>query len=168
LEITDVVAEVDEAPEANKTSSGGERLNWLNEDMQRQLMATAEVFMQPLVNRIEALTAADKEKDVLLRAKEEELEEARQQLKLLPDLESQRARLLREIEAERQAAEVQFAKAREREEEAKVLVEENERLKQKAEEAALSAAKLEELEKVVQDLRKPKPGFWQKFFGVQS
>lgn len=44
-------------------------------------MATAEVFMQPLVNRIEALTAADKEKDVLLRAKEEELEEARQQLK---------------------------------------------------------------------------------------
>lgn len=75
---------------------------------------------------------------------------------------------MREIEAERQAAEVQFAKAREREEEAKVLVEENERLKQKAEEAALSAAKLEELEKVVQDLRKPKPGFWQKFFGVQS
>ncbi|MBS2004319.1 MAG: hypothetical protein JST44_22620 [Cyanobacteria bacterium SZAS LIN-5] len=168
LEITDVVAEVNESPEADKGTSGGERLNWLNEDMQKQLMATAEVFMQPLVNRIEALTAADKEKDLLLRAKEEELEEAKQQLKLLPDLEAQRARLLKEIEAERQASEIQFAKAKEREEEAKGLAEENERLKQKAEEAVLSAAKLQELEKVVQELQKPKPSLWKKFFGLQS
>lgn len=162
--VTEIVAEV---TEADKSTSGGERLNWLNEDMQKQLMATAEVFMKPLVARIEALTAADIEKDAVIRAKEQELDEVKQQLKLLPDLEAQRARLLKEIDAERQASEIQFAKAKEREEEAKALAEENAHLKDKAEEAALSAAKLEELEKVVQELQKPKPGFWQKLFGAQ-
>lgn len=166
--VDDVVAEVTEVSEADNATSGGERHAWLNEDMQKQLMATAEVFMKPLVDRIEALTAADKEKDVLLQAKERELEEARQQLKLLPDLEAQRARLLKEIEAERQASEVQFAKARDREEEAKKLSEENESLKLKAEEAVLSASKLQELEKVVHELQKPKLGFWQKFFGARE
>jgi hypothetical protein len=85
----------------------------------------------------------------------------------LPAFEAQRAKLLNEIEAERQAAEIQFAKAKEREEEARVLTEENELLKQKAEEAVLSAINLEELEKVVIELQKPKPLFWQKFFGAQ-
>jgi hypothetical protein len=166
-DVTDIVAEVQEPPETDKTTSGGERHNWLNEDMQRQLQATAEVFMRPLVARIEALTAADIEKDAVIRAKDLELEEAKEQLRLLPDFEAQRAKLLNDIEAERKASEIQFAKAKEREEEAKVLTEENERLKQKAEEAILSAAKLEELEKVVQELQKPKPGFWKKFFGTQ-
>jgi hypothetical protein len=165
-DVTEIFAEVQEPPEAEKNTSGGERLNWLNEDMQKQLQMTAEVFMKPLVARIEALTAADKEKDALIRAKDQELEEAREQLRLLPDFEAQRAKLLNEIEAERQAAEIQFAKAKEREEEAKALTEENEHLKRKAEEALLSAAKLEELEKRVLELQKPKPGFWQKFFGA--
>jgi hypothetical protein len=166
-DITDVVAEFHESPEADKNASGGERLNWLTDDMQKQLQVTAEVFMKPLVDRIEALTAADKEKDALIRAKEQELDEVKQQLKLLPDLEAQRAKLLNEISAERQASEIQFAKAKEREQEAKALEEENEHLRVKAEEAILSAAKLEELEKVVQELQKPKPSFWQKLFGAQ-
>lgn len=161
-----VIAEVTEAVEPEKETSGGDRLGWHNEDMQKQLMATAEVFMKPLIERIEALTAADREKDAELKAKDKELEEARNQLKLLPDLQAQKAKLLNEIEAERQAAEIQFAKAREQEGHAQLLAEENERLKKKAEEATLSAAKLEELEKVVQELQKPKPGFWQKVFGT--
>ncbi len=165
--ITEVFAEVQQPPEADKPS-GAERLNWLNEDMQKQLQVTAEVFMKPLVARIEALTAADKEKDAVIRAKDQELEEAKQQLKLLPDFEAQRAKLLNEIEAERKASEIQFAKAKEREEEAKVLVEENERLKQKAEEAVLSAAKLEELEKVVQELQKPKPSWLRRLFSAPN
>lgn len=35
-------------------------------------------------------------------------------------------------------------------------------------EAVLSAAKLADLEKVVQELQKPKPTFWQKIFGQQE
>lgn len=165
--ITEVFAEVQQPPEANK-HSGAERLNWLNEDMQKQLQVTAEVFMKPLVARIEALTAADKEKDAVIRAKDQELEEVKQQLKLLPDFEAQRAKLLNEIEAERKASEIQFAKAKEREEEAKLLLEENERLKQKAEEAIFSAAKLEELEKVVQELQKPKPSWLKRLFSAPN
>lgn len=163
----EIIAEVTSPLDADKTTSGGERPGWLNEEMRRDLLTTAEIFMKPLVDRIEALTAADKEKDAVLKAKDQEIEEIRNQLKLLPDLEAQRARLLREIESERKAAEIQFAKAREQEEQARALAEENERLKQKAEEAVLSAGKLQELEKVVQELQKPKPSFWQKLFGAQ-
>jgi hypothetical protein len=105
------------------------------------------------------------EKETILSLKLE-LEEKDRQLRLLPDLESQKAKLLQEIEAERKAAEIQFARAAEKEEMAKVLEAENTTLKEKAEEAALSAAKLEELEKMVQELQKPKPGFWQKLFGA--
>lgn len=162
-DITEVFAEVQEPPEADKSTSGAERPNWLNEDMQKQLQATAEVFMKPLVARIEALTAADIEKDAVIRAKDQELEEARQQLKLLPDFEAQRAKLLNEIEAERKAAEIQFAKAAEKEQEAEQLTAENDRLKQKAEEAALSLAKLQLLEKQMQELKLP---WWKKWFAA--
>lgn len=167
VETEEIIAEVIPAPDADKPTSGGNRPSWLHEEMRNELLTTAEIFMKPLVDRIEALTAADKEKDAALKAKDQEIEEIRNQLKLLPDLEAQRARLMREIESERQAAEVQFARAREQEEQARALGEENERLKQKAEEAVLSAGKLQELEKVVQELQKPKPGFWQKLFGAQ-
>lgn len=155
-------------PDADKVAtSAGQGPDWLTEEMQKKLMATAEIFMKPLVDRIESLTAADKEKDAVLKAKDDEIEELRSQLKLLPDLEAQKAKLLREIESERQAAELQFARARDQEEQTKSLAEENEQLKQKAEEAVLSAAKLQELEKIVQELQQPKPGFWQKFFGIR-
>jgi hypothetical protein len=43
--------------------------------------------------------------------------------------------------------------------------EESERLRQQAQEAIISAQKLADLEKVVQELQKPKPTFWQKLFG---
>ncbi len=166
VDAEEIIAEVTLPPDADKTASGGKRPAWLNEEMRNELLTAAEIFMKPLVDRIEVLTAADKEKDAVLKAKDQEIEEFRNQLKLLPDLEAQKARLLQEIESERQAAEIQFARAREQEEQARVLSEENERLKQKAEEAVLSAAKLLELEKVVQELQKPKPSFWQKFFGA--
>ena len=83
----------------------------------------------------------------------------------LPDFEAQKAKLLREIEAERKASEIQFNKVKEKEEETQALEAENALLKQKAEEAVLSAAKLADLEKVVQELQKPKPTFWQKLLG---
>lgn len=168
LEITDVVAAVNETAEADKATSGGERLNWLNEDMQKQLMATAEIFMQPLVNRIEALTAADKEKDAIIQAKEQELEDVRNQLKLLPDFEKQKADLLKRIEEERRAAEIQHAKVSEKEEEAQKLAAENEQLrveaeeaKKRAEEAALSLEKLQLIEKQMELLKRP---WWKKWF----
>lgn len=159
-EVTEVFAEVKE-PAAEKNTSGAERPIWLNEDIQKQLQATAEAFMKPMLERIETLTAADKEKDALIKAKDQELEEVKQQLKLLPDLEAQRAKLLNQIEAERKASEIQFAKAKEREEESKLLVEENERLKQKADEAALSLERLQLIEKQMEILKQP---WWKKWF----
>lgn len=160
-EITEVFAEVKE-PTVDKNASGAaDRPTWLSDDIQKQLQVTAEIFMKPLVERIETLTAADREKDALIRAKDQELEEVKQQLKLLPDLEAQRAKLLNDIEAERKASEIQFAKAKEREEEAKSLVEENERLKLKAEEAALSLERLQMIEKEMEVLKKP---WWKKWF----
>ncbi len=51
------------------------------------------------------------------------------------------------------------------EEEARRILEtENENLKQKAELAALSFEKLQLLEKQMQELQKPKPSWWQKWF----
>ena len=112
------------------------------------------------MDRVQDLT-----KEIVL--KDLKIEEMDKQLKLLPDFEAQKKKLLAEIEAERTASEIQFNKIKEKEEEARALEAENALLKQKAEEAVLSAAKLADLEKVVQDLQKPKPTFWQKLFGNQ-
>jgi hypothetical protein len=143
--------------EVDSSTSGGNPRSWRNEDLENQVMATAEKFMKPLIDRVQELTKESLEKDLII-------EEQKKQLLLLPDLETQRARLLNEIEAERKAAEIQFAKAAEKEQEAKALEAENEQLKQKAQEAILSAAKLADLEKVVQELQKPKPGWFKRLF----
>ena len=143
---------------AEVPTSGGQPRSWRNEDLEGQVMATAEKIMRPLLERVEELT-----KTIVL--KDLEIEEKDRQLKLLPDFEAQRKKLLSEIEAERTAAEIQYNKVKEKEEEAKALEAENVLLKKKAEEAVLNAAKLADLEKVVQELQKPKPTFWQKFFG---
>lgn len=111
-----------------------------------------------MMDRVQELT-----KELVL--KDIQIEEMDKQLKLLPDFEAQKKKLLDEMRAERKAAEIQFNKVKEKEEEAQALEAENALLKQKAEEAILSAAKLADLEKVVQELQKPKPGFWQKIFG---
>lgn len=116
-----------------------------------------EQCVRPLVEEVKAQTLALAEKDRIIAEKDA-------QLKLLPDFEAQRAKLLNEIEAERKAAEIQFAKAKEKEQEAQQLAAENDYLKQKAEEAALSLEKLQLLEKQIQDLQKPKPSWWQKWF----
>ena len=146
---------------AEASTSGGDVRSWRNEDLEGQVTAAAEKILKPLMDRVQDLT-----KEIVL--KDLKIEEMDKQLKLLPDFEAQKAKLMREIEAERTAAEIQYNKVKEKEEEAKALEAENALLKQKAEEAALSAAKLADLEKVVQELQKPKPTFWQKLWGTQS
>lgn len=145
------------AEDAEVSTSGGSPRSWRNEELENQVMATAEKIMRPLMERVEELT-----REIVL--KDLEIEEKDKQLKLLPDFEAQRKKLLADIEAERKAAEIQFNKVREKEEEARALEAENSLLKQKAEEAVLSAAKLAELEKVVQELKKPKPGWFKRLF----
>ena len=145
------------AEDAEVSTSGGSPRSWRNEELENQVMATAEKIMRPLMERVEELT-----REIVL--KDLEIEEKDKQLKLLPDFEAQRKKLLADIEAERKAAEIQFNKVKEKEEEARALEAENSLLKQKAEEAVLSAAKLAELEKVVQELKKPKPGWFKRLF----
>lgn len=146
---------------AAAATSGGNVRGWRNETLEKQMEAAVEKFLKPAMDKIEDLT-----KDNLL--KDLKIKELDDQLKLLPDFEAQKKKLLAEIEAERLASEIQFNKANEKEQEARALEAENAMLKQKAEEAVLSAAKLADLEKVVQELQKPKPTLWQKFFGTQS
>lgn len=144
---------------AEVPTSGATPRSWRNEDLEGQVTAAAEKILKPMMDRVQELT-----KELVL--KDLKIEEMDKQLKLLPDFEAQKAKLLREIEAERKASEIQFNKVREKEEEAQALEAENALLKQKAEEAVLSAAKLAALEKVVEELQKPKPTIWQKFFGA--
>jgi len=146
---------------AEAPASGGNARSWRNEDLEGQMKAAAEKILKPLMDRVQDLT-----REIVL--KDLQIEEMDKQLKLLPDFEAQRAKLLRDIEAERKGAEIQFNRAKEKEEEAQALEAENALLKQKAEEAVLSAAKFADLEKVVQELQKPKPTFWQKIFGAHS
>lgn len=140
-----------------EVTSGGPHRSWRNEDLESQVMATAEKIMKPLMDRVEELTKVIVLKDL-------EIEEKDKQLKLLPDFEAQKKKLLADIEAERKASEIQFNKVKEKEEEAKALEAENEKLKVKAEEAVLSAKKLEELEKQIIELQKPKPSWWRKLW----
>jgi hypothetical protein len=144
---------------AEALTSGGNVRSWRNEDLESHVTAAAEKILKPMMDRVQELT-----KELVL--KDLKIEEMDQKLKLLPDFEAQKAKFLRDIEAERKASEIQFNKIKEKEEEAQALEAENALLKQKAEEAVLSAAKLADLEKVVQELQKPKPTFWQKMFGA--
>lgn len=146
---------------AEAPTSGGDVRSWRNEDLEGQVTAAAEKILKPMMDRVQELT-----KEIVL--KDLKIEEMDKQLKLLPDFEAQKAKLLREIEAERTAAQIQFNKVKEKEEEAQALEAENALLKQKADEAVLSAAKLADLEQVVHELKKPKPTFWQKFFGANQ
>ena len=149
---------------AEVPTSGGTPRSWRNEDLESQVMATAEKIMKPLMDRVEELTRAVVLKDLEIEKKDLEIEEKDKQLRLLPDFEAQKKKLLAEIDAEHKAAEIQFNKVKEKEEEAKALEAENVRLKLKAEEAVLSAKKLEELENRIIELQKPKPSWWQKLW----
>jgi hypothetical protein len=142
---------------AEAPTSGGNARSWRNEDLEGQVTAAAEKILKPLMDRVQDLT-----KEIVL--KDLKIEEMDKQLKLLPDFEAQKAKFMRDLEAERKGAEIQFNKAKEKEEEAQALEAENVLLKQKAEEALLSAAKLADLEKVVQELQKPRPNWFQKLF----
>src|ERR1700737_757861 len=97
-----------------EVTSGGTPRSWRNEDLESQVMATAEKIMKPLMDRVQELTKVIVLKDL-------EIEEKAKQLKLLPDFEAQKKKLLADIEAERKASEIQFNKVKEKEEEAKAL-----------------------------------------------
>lgn len=116
-----------------------------------------------------------KDRDQLIGEMRSELAEKDRQLKLLPDFQKQaeeerKATELKELEAEalrKQIAALQETKHQE-EEARRILETENENLKQKAELASLSLEKLQSLEKVVQEMQKPKPSWWQKLFSVPN
>lgn len=157
VDAEEVIAEFSDRTDTEQAPDRTERSGLWTDDLEKKMQETAEAFMRPLIERVEILTREAMEKDRVI-------EEQREQLRLLPDLESQKAKLLSDIEAERKASEIQFAKAAEKEAEARALEEENEKLKQKAEEAVLSAAKLEQLEREIQQLKQPKPSFWKRLF----
>lgn len=163
------------------------RLAWL-QSQREALVEVAEEMMRPLVLQLE-------EKNTLLQQKEEALQAASYQLgyakgrmqeqeekiKLLPDFQAKAekaARLEREAtEANERAKELEMLLAKEAAERAeiedrasKLLSEATTELlqlkKEKEADASFNAAKLADLEKVVQELQKPKPSFWKKFFGA--
>lgn len=159
------------------------RLAWL-QSQREALVEVAEEMMRPLVLQLE-------EKNTLLQQKEEALQAASYQLgyakgrmqeqedkiKLLPDFEARAekaAKLEQEAAVLRQRSEVLEREIAERsaaEEAARKLVEETslelQKLREQRElESSQNADKLAELERVVKELQKPKPGFWQKLFGT--
>lgn len=150
------------------------RLTWL-QSQREALVEVAEEMMRPLVLQLE-------EKNTLLQQKEEALQAASYQLgyakgrmqeqeekiKLLPDFQAkaeQAAKLEREVAEAKERAEL-LERNLEKAEAERVAAEQ--RAVKLAEEATLSSEKLVDLEKTVQELQKPKPTFWQKFFGAQS
>lgn len=181
-----VVVDTDwnDADEPEVASSNDEaRLVWL-QSQREALVEVAEEMMRPILLQLE-------EKNLLIQQKEEALQAATYQLgyakgrmqeqeekiKLLPDFQAraeQAAKLEREAaEAKDRADSLEKALAERTlaEENARSIIEsttsELQTVKEQREiEANLNAAKLEELEKVVSELKKPKPTFWQKMFGV--
>lgn len=138
----------------------GDRLAWRDESLEKKMQETIDLFMKPLIEKVQTLTLEVAEKDKMI-------EEQKTQLLLLPDFEKQKADLLKRIEEERRAAEIQHAKVSEKEEEAQRLAAENERLreeaeaaKKKAEEVALSLEKLQLIEKQMEILKRP---WWKKW-----
>jgi hypothetical protein len=168
-DIIDVESELtapdDDEAFGEPTSPGG----WTEEARS----ATEDVAEGVWNNIISRFLGELKERDQLIGEMRSELAEKDRQLKLLPDFQKQaeeerKAAELKELEAEalrKQIAALQDTKVQE-EEARRVLEAENENLKQKAELASLSLEKLQSLERVVQDLQKPKPSWWKKWFAA--
>lgn len=143
------------------------RPNW-TENSKAAASGVAEELWNTVISRfMEKL----EKKDQLIGEMRIELADKDRQLKLLPDFQKQaeeehKAAELKTLEAEalrKQIAALQETKQQE-EEARRILETENENLKQKAELAALSFEKLQLLEKQMQELQKPKPSWWQKWF----
>jgi excisionase family DNA binding protein len=137
------------------------------EDKDRQLKLLPDFQKQAEDQRKQAelkeLESIALRKQVEALKNEEETKQA--EIARLAKLE---AEVVPSLAAQKEAKEAEVTKLQSdleaKEEQARELEAENERLKQKAEEATLSAAKLEQLEKEIQQLKQPKPSFWQKFF----
>lgn len=161
------------------------RLTWL-QTQREALLEVAEEMMRPLMLQLEEKSAVIQQKEEALQAATYQLgyakgrmQEQEEKIKLLPDFQA-RAELAAKLE--REAAEAkELAASLEKSlaertldaEQARLLVQETsselQKVKEQRElEANQNASKLADLEKMVQELQKPKPTFWQKMFGASQ
>lgn len=181
---------VDVETQSFSPNDGPERVGGHTSSATIDARATTSGVAEELWNNIISRFLEElKERDQTIGVMRNELAEKDRQLKLLPDFQKQaederRTAELKELEAEalrkqieamqivkteaensQRLAEEQIERLKvEKELEAKALELENEQLQKKVDEALLSAAKLEELERVVLELQKPKPTWFQKWF----
>jgi|GEM_PF-331441 len=168
-----------------------EQADWIDVERKRmELMA--EALVKPLTEQLVLQAAALREKELQLEDKDRQLrllpdlqkraEDERKVAEVERKAAEERAlevialkKQVSALEAIKQEATSKVEEADSelqqlkllKDSEARSLGEENERLKQQVEEAVLNAQKLADLEKVVLELQKPKPTFWQKMFGTQ-
>lgn len=161
------------------------RLTWI-QTQREALLEVAEEMMRPLMLQLEEKTAVIQQKEEALQAATYQLgyakgrmQEQEEKIKLLPDFQA-RAELAAKLEREAAEAkelaaslEKSLAERTLEAEQARQMVRETnselQKVKEQRElEANQNASKLADLEKIVQELQKPKPTFWQKMFGVQQ
>lgn len=139
-------------------------------DLERERMELmAQALVKPLTERIEAQAVA-------LREQEQVIEEQKRQLRLLPDLQNQaeqerKAAELKALEAEALRKQIEAMQvAQERTEVARRTAEEEmQRVKDEKEaETKAITDQLQALAATVQDLQKPKPTWFQKWFLPKS
>lgn len=129
-------------------------------EKERAMMkALAEEMMKPLIEKVE-------EQKSILVANERVIEEQKEQLRLLPDLQARKAELENKIDGERKAAEVNYAKAQALEE--KLSERESEIIRIKAEKDTETRLIQEQLSKLTQKLDKLERPWWQKLFGAPA
>lgn len=176
----------DEPTNAIDSDRDEARLAWL-QSQREALVEVAEEMMRPIISQLEETNNQLKKKEEALQAATFQLgyaqgrmQEQEEKIKLLPDFQ---ARAEKSAQLEREAAEAQ-ARAQEletrlvkdaadradtEERAARLLAQATAELQmlkeQKDTDAVINAAKLADLEKVVQELQKPKPTFWQKLLG---
>jgi len=127
-----------------------------------------QALVKPLTERIEAQAVA-------LRDQEHLIEDQKRQLRLLPDLQNQaeqerKAAELKALESEALRKQIEaMQSAHEQAEEARRVAEaEIQRLNdEKDAQVAAVQEQVQALAATVQELQKPKPTFWQKFWGAQ-
>lgn len=165
--------------------------DWIDLERKR-LEMLAETLVKPLTEQLAFQAAALREKELELVEKDRQLrllpdfqKKAEEEAKAAEkEREAAEARALEVIALKKQITALETvkdeatAKAKEVDLELQKVQaeravdiqryeEESDKLRQKAEEASITAQKLAELEKVVQELQKPKPTFWQKFWGAK-
>jgi len=134
---------------------------WL-ESERDTLRALAEEMIKPLVETIQTQTSALDKKDRII-------EEQKQKLQLLPDLEARKRELENKLEAERKAAQIIYEKSsdleRQLEEERRAQATELEKIKSGKE--AETRAIQEQLTALTAKLEKLEQPWWKKLFDPQ-